>query len=364
MKYHGFLALLLLVVPLVLKGQAPDLELTLRYNIALSRYEVYALPDATQPTFYWGPSQISVLVPAIVPDEALVLTFVAGGAWNDNSRIYAPAADPIHDYHGIGSLGALTSLVANVEKLLFHFTLPGGGCITDLRLFINGVDPNSSAPGMGGGDFSNTVFAIVPGVPNGYEAYVTNYNNTGTVCTALPLELITFNAVMQEDEVLLQWLTAEEYNFDHFELERSEDAYHFITLDNIQGGNTKRYSYKDASVVKGRPYYYRLKIVDRDAAFSFSPAIQVLFKGKPDTGKIFPNPVQQILFAELDLSKETEVAYRLLDFTGRIVQAGKIYGSKGFNRFEFNVQGMTPGIYGLNLQFDNQSSTLQFLKVD
>jgi hypothetical protein len=105
------------------------------------------------------------------------VTSVNAGAWLDNSLVYAPAAQPANDFHGVGSNGAPVNLVANTEILLFHFTLPGGGCTDGLRLFVNGSDPNSAAAGMGGGDFGNTI-------DNGNitDVYVANYNNTGTTC--------------------------------------------------------------------------------------------------------------------------------------------------------------------------------------
>ncbi|MBK9488883.1 MAG: cadherin domain-containing protein [Haliscomenobacter sp.] len=158
----------------VLFGQ--NLEFTLRYNIPLARYEVYARPSATNATFAWGPSQISIVAPAVVPDAAFTITSVSAGAWQDNSIIIAPTVTPAFDYHGVGSLGAPTNLVMTVEKLIFHFTI-AGGCYDGLRLFINGSDPNSAAPGMGGGDFSNTVSDGLA-----QERYIGNYNNTGTTC--------------------------------------------------------------------------------------------------------------------------------------------------------------------------------------
>lgn len=134
-----------------------NIELTLRYNLVLSRFEVYARPDATNAGFTWGPSQISLVVPAAVPNSAITMTSVNAGAWLDNSRVYAPAADPVHDFHGVGSLGAVTNLVNGQETLLFYFSLPGGNCVSGIRLFINGSDPDSSAPGMLGGDFGNVI---------------------------------------------------------------------------------------------------------------------------------------------------------------------------------------------------------------
>lgn len=166
----------LIVMQLVSAQQ--QIDLTIRYSDANSRFEVYARPNFTQNNFTWGPSQISVLVPTSFPDQSLLIVSHAAGSWGDNSKVYAPAASPNFDFHGVETSGQLTNLVANVEKLLFSFVSPTGGCVTGIRLFINGSDPNSGAPGMGGGDFQNSI-------DNGSitDIYNTNYNNAGTVCT-------------------------------------------------------------------------------------------------------------------------------------------------------------------------------------
>lgn len=154
-----------------------NIELTLRYNIPLARYEVYARPDATNPAFTWGPSQITIVVPPSISNTAFTINSVNAGAWLDNSRVYVPTADPAHDFHGVGSLGSSVDFTSGQEVLIFYFSLPGGACTPGLRLFINGTDPNSAAPGMGGGDFANTI-------DNGNVAdvYIGNYNNIGTTC--------------------------------------------------------------------------------------------------------------------------------------------------------------------------------------
>ncbi len=160
-----------------------DIDLTIRYSAVNSRYEVYARPTFTQTNFTWGPSQITVVTPNMVPDVQLTSTNYAAGAWGDNSTIYTPSAQPQNDFHGFESSGALVNLVANQEVLLFAFTLPTG-CVPGVRLFNNGVDPNSSAPGMGGGDFWNTI-------DNGNitDVYNINYDNAGTVCGSQQMNL-------------------------------------------------------------------------------------------------------------------------------------------------------------------------------
>lgn len=155
---------------------AQSLEFTLRYNIPLARYEVYVRPTTTNAAFTWGSSQISIVAPAAVPNSAFTVTPVAAGGWRDNSRIFAPTVTPAFDYHAIGSTGETTDLEMGVEKLIFYFTI-SGGCYDGLRLFINGSDPGSGAPGMAGGDFRNSV---VNGLNQ--QRYLGNYNNVGTTC--------------------------------------------------------------------------------------------------------------------------------------------------------------------------------------
>jgi hypothetical protein len=158
-------------------------DLTLRYNTSQSRYEVYARPNFSQVNYLWGSSQISVVTPTSVANAPFVITSLAGGSWVDASALYAPVAASGSDFHGISSGGQAVTLQAGQELLLFSFTLPGGGCVSGLRLFTNGTDPGSNALTMPG-DFTNAIYA---GANNtGAGAYGSNYANTGTVCSNCP----------------------------------------------------------------------------------------------------------------------------------------------------------------------------------
>ncbi|MEM6316090.1 MAG: Ig-like domain-containing protein [Bacteroidota bacterium] len=174
---HQFLFLLCLFGGVQLSAQ--DIDFTVRFNPTSGNYEVYALPDFSDPAYFvGGGTQISLVLPNSIADAPLSITTVNGGIWTDNSQVYAPTADPAHDFHGIASNGSIISLVAGQELLLYTFTLPGGNCVGGLRLFINGSDPNSAAAGMGGGDFENYFANVFTFVDN----YNANYNNTGTSC--------------------------------------------------------------------------------------------------------------------------------------------------------------------------------------
>lgn len=156
------------------------IDLTVKWNAAQSRYEVYARPNFTNSSFTWGPSQITVVVPASAPNNSLTVTPQSAGTWGTvlNNQVFAPNADSAHDFYGVQSGGATVALSANTETLLYFFTFPNGQCIDGVRLFVNNSDPSSSASGMNGGDYKNAI-------DNGLltDVYNSNYNNTGTSCS-------------------------------------------------------------------------------------------------------------------------------------------------------------------------------------
>jgi len=156
-----------------LNGQ--NIDFNLRYNETDDRYEVYALPDASNPTYFvGGGSQISLVLPASIADFPLFITTVNGGIWTDNSRIFAPAVTPTVDYHAIASSGSFITLTGGQELLLFTFQF--------------------NAPGMAGGDFNN----FFPNLFTFQDGYNANYNNDGILCAAPPMIIYAPDTTYQE----------------------------------------------------------------------------------------------------------------------------------------------------------------------
>jgi hypothetical protein len=161
-------------------AQQNGIQLTVKWSTVNTRYEVYAKPNFTSSSFSWGPSQISVVVPASAPNTPFTITSVGAGVWGNNTNVYAPTAAPSNDFHSVDSNGGAIALTSGVETLIFAFTFSDGQCRDGVRLFVNGSDPNSSAAGMLGGDYSNTIdYGQIS-----KDAYGSNYNNTGTLCNA------------------------------------------------------------------------------------------------------------------------------------------------------------------------------------
>ncbi|OIN58098.1 hypothetical protein [Arsenicibacter rosenii] len=132
----------------------PKIVLRMAFNAEQNRYAVFARPNFSANQFAWGPSQVSVVLPAEVADQSVSARSTNIGVWSDNSRVFAPEAVPGVDFHGFTTQGGKVDLVAGDEFLLFDFTLPQG-YIEGVRLFDTQKDPSAAKPGMKGGDFSS-----------------------------------------------------------------------------------------------------------------------------------------------------------------------------------------------------------------
>jgi len=141
-----------------------------------------------------------------------------------------------------------------------------------------------------------TTLGAVPDEPNN-TITVTGESTEyilGRLGGALPVKLISFTGLKQNDNVLLHWKTANEMNINMFEIERSENGSDFITIGTVTSGRAD-YSFPDLNIFINRTViYYRLKAIDKDGKFSKSGILKL---SKQESGQIalFPNPVKDIV---------------------------------------------------------------------
>ncbi len=111
----------------------------------------------------------------------------------------------------------------------------------------------------------------------------------------LPVRLLSFQAeATEEGHALLQWKTASEINNDYFAVERSGDAEQWTALAQVKGGGTSHtllsYRFIDTAPATGNNYY-RLKQVDFDGQFEYSPVVHFYSNlATPFDLKLAPNP--------------------------------------------------------------------------
>jgi len=104
---------------------------------------------------------------------------------------------------------------------------------------------------------------------------------TGAVLdpTSLPVELVAFDAVVNESDVILKWTTASETNNAGFDVEhQAPDADRFATVSFVEGAGTtsemQQYRYRVDGLAPGK-HRFRLRQVDFDGAFEYSSEVEV-----------------------------------------------------------------------------------------
>ena len=112
----------------------------------------------------------------------------------------------------------------------------------------------------------------------------------------LPVNLISFTAKNTGNSNLLEWITTNEINNDHFDIERSADSFRFEKIGKVNANNTtapqKRYDYKDQQPLTNINYY-RLKQVDIDGKFQYSKVVSVT--NHKTNFVVYPNPANDVI---------------------------------------------------------------------
>jgi hypothetical protein len=117
---------------------------------------------------------------------------------------------------------------------------------------------------------------------------------TGTVCTILPVDLVSYSGLYRNGVAELAWLTATEKNSDHYLVERSYDNTNFETIETVEAmGNStseKEYFVKDRTVKPNSIVYYRLRQFDKNTTETLKEVL-TLYTNKENIGfEVFPNP--------------------------------------------------------------------------
>ncbi|GGB10035.1 discoidin domain-containing protein [Puia dinghuensis] len=143
-------------------------------------------------------------------------------------------------------------------------------------------------------------------------------DNYSQVDPPLPVQLVSFTGQLSGQSVLLRWTTAQEQGSDYFAVEKSADGAHFNTIATVlAAGNSnseRLYSATDANPIDGINYY-RLRLVDQDGKFAYSPVVLVHY-GKQTAPVLFPNPASSYFTLMAGTQPITEV--RIYDLSGRM----------------------------------------------
>lgn len=192
---------------------------------------------------------------------------------------------------------------------------------------------------------------------------------TLTQVPPMPVELTSFTASVNGNNVTLNWETATELNNKGFEIERALDVnvldgitegLQFSTIGFTKGQGTstssKIYSFTDKLSAFGK-YVYRLKQIDFNGAFEYSPNVSVSAGVKPSSYSLmqnYPNPFNPSTIISFEVPKTSKVKLTVYNILGQQVSilADGIFGEGVYQR-TFDAAGLSSGIYIYELKSDD-----------
>jgi hypothetical protein len=183
----------------------------------------------------------------------------------------------------------------------------------------------------------------------------------------LPVKLTGFAAAIDDNVAILNWETAEELNFSHFEIERSSNGtdYSTIGVEFSNGGSATAAQYvfpDNLSTVSGAVFYYRLKMIDNDDAYTYSPVVLVRKENGVVNGlSVFPNPVVgNTMQVKMNFAARTTIELRIIDLNGRILakQIQAVYS--GNNSIPLRLPALQTGSYILQAVSSEKTVSQKF----
>jgi hypothetical protein len=177
--------------------------------------------------------------------------------------------------------------------------------------------------------------------------------------TSLPVTLVAFNAVLDEEgHALLIWETTEEINSDRFEVEKSLDGKHWnvIAVVNAQGESSVSHKYTavDNDLARG-DQYYRLHMIDKDGSNTYSRIR--LVRAQTASTSLAPNPASGH-FSVITSDWNSISHIRITSLTGT-----NIYDSGIVLQRKIDTSQLPAGIYMVEVTRQNGIATIHKLFV-
>ena len=149
---------------------------------------------------------------------------------------------------------------------------------------------------------------------------------TGSCYIVLPVNLQEFKGRQQDSVHLLNWKTTQEQNLQEYIVERQTTGKPFTTIGRQAArGSTalQQYQFTDAAPGAGANYY-RLKMVDKDGAFTYSNIVMLRKKTASFDYTVFPNPATDRLSIQLHQTGNNSYLINLYNLANQQVLQKKV----------------------------------------
>ncbi|MBE2279335.1 MAG: T9SS type A sorting domain-containing protein [Ignavibacteriaceae bacterium] len=181
-----------------------------------------------------------------------------------------------------------------------------------------------------------------------------DWSNQAQVVSLIPVELNSFAASVDGKTIILNWTTGSERNNSGFEVQRKAGE-EWVKLGFIDGmGSTAEktdYTYTDKWDYQSftGAVEYRLKQIDFDGTFEYSPVVSVEVDFRPTEYALYqnyPNPFNPSTVIKYALPFESKVKLTVYNITGEVIKVlVDEVQAVGFQSVDFQANQLSSGLY-------------------
>jgi len=192
------------------------------------------------------------------------------------------------------------------------------------------------------------------------------HRRTVTLDVIVPVELTSFAAASDKNDVILTWDTATELNNQGFEIQRKITG-EFERVGFVEGKGTtteaQNYLFRDKDLLSGN-YTYRLKQTDFDGSFAYSDEVEIEIS-QPNVfylGQNYPNPFNPSTNIKYSIPADGNVTLKMYDILGEEVSTlVNEYQQAGTFDVVFDGSNLSSGVYYYQLTSGELTSTKKMM---
>ncbi|MDQ6609255.1 MAG: T9SS type A sorting domain-containing protein [Bacteroidota bacterium] len=279
-----------------------------------------------------------------------------------------PASATTIDYgfvlsaNGNASVSGITVAVnyvntANQVVTTVPAAIPNSGTKNNLTLCNSFNKP----PDINSNGAYRLIFTITADAGNsnsGTTITIDDYKTSSTVSLIpLPVRFANFSAKAVNNGASLTWDIEAAENVRAYEIERSTDGSSFSKIGSVSATSQKAYTFTDDKVVAVIEYY-RIKSVDNNGQFFYSPILSFKNGRSSVVFKAFPTITHGIVTLQHDAATSSAtIAVALTD--GRVVKT--IVPAAGSQQTILDLSFVQAGIYFV--RYNNGSGSMETMKI-
>ncbi|MER2998642.1 T9SS type A sorting domain-containing protein [Pontibacter populi] len=165
-----------------------------------------------------------------------------------------------------------------------------------------------------------------------------------------------------ERDVVITWATDTEQNIARYIVERSEDGTTFTEIGTVSASADNTFT--DQEPIPGTAYY-RLRVIYNDGSFKYTFVVRVTDPSFLYKFEVAPNPVgaDQKFTIRFLVNKNVPMQLYLYDTSGKVVRSFETTFTDINLPLEFDLTGISPGVYILKWNSAESSGTTKIVKL-